>query len=281
MVYRDYWALSQWYAHYSRHLGGANLYVVAHGADPMIQTICKDASVLTIPRETFEGFDRVRGRLLNSIQDGLGEVYDWVIRTDADELVCLDPKYHTGFSDLFAKHSERALFALGLNVVEADGDAELDGDERVLAKRRTVILSGHYSKAWAVRDRIALMRHGVEIRAKRVQRFKYCMPQGVYLAHLKYANIAALNDANETRQSVAASDGKGLPGKAWKNADANASKFFAKVADLPETDWEHASTEAYDMLSTSPVRDVENGLVRTQSIKFGSRTTLPEWFMTI
>ena len=52
MVYKDYWALSQWYLHYGRLVGFDNLYVVAHGADPEIARLCPRATVITVPRET-------------------------------------------------------------------------------------------------------------------------------------------------------------------------------------------------------------------------------------
>ena len=84
MVYRDYWALSQWYAHYSRHLGSEHLYIVAHGHDPRVSELCPRANVVTVPRDDLSGFDRVRGHLLNGLQDGLGAIYDWVIRTDGE-----------------------------------------------------------------------------------------------------------------------------------------------------------------------------------------------------
>ena len=45
MVYKDYWALSQWYAHYGRMLGFDNLYIVAHGADAKIASLCPRATV--------------------------------------------------------------------------------------------------------------------------------------------------------------------------------------------------------------------------------------------
>ena len=35
MVYRDYWALRQWYRHYGDLVGAQNLYIVAHGPDPV------------------------------------------------------------------------------------------------------------------------------------------------------------------------------------------------------------------------------------------------------
>ncbi len=278
MVYRDYWALGQWYAHFSRHLGAGNLFVVSHGADPKIAEICPGASILTIPREDMKGFDRKRGRMLNAFQDGLGELYDWVIRTDADELICLDPEHYGSFADFFDRQSARAVFALGLNVAEADGDAPLKAGENVLAQRRAAMFSGHYSKAWAVRDRVALMRHGVELRPRRVNRFEYCMPPGVYLVHLKYASLAALKEANAHRRAIATGGEKGLPGSAWRKPEKDAAKFFAVMSTLPETGWDEARDEAYGTLSTNPRRDVESGLVRSHNISFGFRTTLPDWF---
>ena len=91
MVYKDYWALSQWYVHYGRLVGYDNLFIVAHGRDAQIAKLCPLASIVTVPRDTLDGFDRRRGQMLNSFQDGLALSYDWVIRTDADELICFDP----------------------------------------------------------------------------------------------------------------------------------------------------------------------------------------------
>ena len=68
MVYRDYWALSQWYAHYGKHLGPQNLFVIAHGPDPEIARLCPQASVIAIPRDGFAHFDKSRSRMLNGIQ---------------------------------------------------------------------------------------------------------------------------------------------------------------------------------------------------------------------
>ena len=278
MVHRDHWALAQWYRHYAKHLGGEHLYVVAHGADPMVQTLCPKASVITIPRETFKGFDRVRGRMLNSFQTALREVYDWVIRTDADELICLDPDHYDGFDHLFSTQDAPALFALGLNVAEADGDAELDATQQALQHRKTAVFSGHYSKAWAINEPVSLMRHGVQVKAKRTPRYAFCLPKGVYLAHLKFANVTALQDANRHRQEVAASKQKGVPGTAWEDPCKEAARFFQSIADMPEKPWQEARDEAYFELGHKPVRDAETGIVRCRNIRFAHRTQLPDWF---
>ncbi len=101
-----------------RDLGGENLSVVGHGPDPAIAEICPDASVITIPRDRMARFDAVRSNLLTSIQRGLNEIYNWVIRTDADELVVLDPHRASSFEALLGDQDNKAVFALGMNVAE-------------------------------------------------------------------------------------------------------------------------------------------------------------------
>ncbi len=278
MVYRDHWALSQWYAHFARALGPEHLFVVAHGADAELARICPGASIITVPRGSLKGFDQVRGRMLNSISDGLGEVYDWVIRTDADELICLDPDHYPSFEGFFAQQDSRAVFALGLNLAEADGDAPLTEGQRVLGARRVAVFSGHYSKAWAARRGVALMRHGVQLRPRRVARFAHVLPRGVYLVHLKFANLAALEVVNRHRREIASGDERGLPGSAWRKPERDAARFFANLASMPEIDWDKASVLAWGDVQRDPVRDAQTGLVRSRSVRFDFRTSLPAWF---
>ena len=229
MVYRDYWALSQWYAHYSRHLGSDNLFIVAHGADAKVSELCPRANVITIPRDTLASFDRMRGQLLNSIQDGLGVAYDWVIRTDADELICLDPEHYDGFHTLFRDHNKlQSLFALGMNIAEDIMDNELSSTDAVLTKRQHAVLSGHYSKAWAVKRGTHMVRHGIAL----TQDAQFTLPTGVYLAHLKYANIDALTDANAHRVEIASGSEMGLPGQAWREAEKEGQRFYEALAKM-------------------------------------------------
>lgn len=274
MVYRDYWALSQWYAHYSRHLGSAQLYIVSHGSDAKVIELCPGANVITVPRDTLAGFDQKRGELLNSLQDSLGVSYDWVIRTDVDELICLDPNEYTSFEALFASRLGSSIFALGLDVVETKSDRPLVQSDRCLAQRRNVLFSGHYSKAWAVMRGTHLMRHGVC--GKDSQLFD--MPAGVYLAHLKYASADALEAVNSDRIDVASGSESGLPGLAWSDATQDANKFLSRFNALSIVDWETASDTAYNTLVSDPVVDVKAKVVRSRSVHFDHRTQLPDWF---
>ena len=276
MVYRDHWALSQWYGHYARHLGAENLFVVAHGADPALAGLCPGANLLTVPRDRLDGFDGRRAAVLNGFQAGLGAIYDWVIRTDADELICLDPELYPSFADLFAAHDRDMVFALGLNVAERSGDAPLQDGAPALPLRPHAVFSGLYSKAWAVRKGLPLLRHGVGLRRKVLETLPLALPRGVYLAHLKYASRRALRQANRHRSEVANSDAKGLPGFAWRKPLLAERKFYARFEAMPEEPWGDSEAAAFDELTAAPVRDFDKGVLRARNIQFAARTTLPD-----
>ena len=202
MVYRDYWALAQWIRHYSKQLGIDNLYVVVHGPDPKVDEIAKDANIWTIPRDGLEAFDKRRNKMLNQFQGGLLQFYDWVIRTDTDELICVDPDLHGSINHLLDQTPEDAVFATGLNVFEQAEDDEMPVGSSVFDCRDAAVITGNYSKAWAVRNDAPLMRHGVKLTNSTDNPYSFSFPQGVYLAHLKFANIDALVDVNVTRNCL-------------------------------------------------------------------------------
>lgn len=276
MTYRDYWALSQWYEHYGRHLGHENLFIIAHGSDPHVQELCPKASVITVSRDKLDQFDQTRGQLMNGVRAGLLALYDWVIQTDTDELICLDPDQHASFSDLFAKYKAPALFALGLNIVETTEDADLDGKTPALANRPSAVFTGHYSKAWAASAPVSFARHGVALRPRKLKRKPMVLPRGVYLAHLKYANIDALDAVNQTRRDVTLADAKGLPGTAWQKPEQTARNFFDKFQTLKDMPWEVAETDAFEAIASDPVRDTAKGILRARSLRFDHRTRVPK-----
>ena len=281
MVYRDHWALSQWYMHYARQLGAENLYILAHGRDDKISKICPDANVITIPRVNLDRFDFSRAEILNEFQVSLTDTYDWVILTDADELICLDPDYFPSFEALFSLRWGPAIFALGLEIAEQTDDEPVDMGTAVLTKRSAAIFSGHYSKAWAVQGITKLVRHGVKVGKRRAHRTKFSLPEGVYLVHLKYADLNALTHANTHRIEVAQAKGMAMPGAAWRNPKRADKKFFDKFQSFPLQPWEQARTYAYDEISTDPIRELDTGIVRARSLRFQHTTTLPSWFKTL
>ena len=218
-------------------------------------------------------------QLLNGLQDGLRVLYYWVIRTDADELICLNPKRFAYFESLFtAKHKANSIFALGLNLVEGVKDAKLPEQANVFAYRQTAVFSGHYSKAWAVRRGAHLVRHGIAVPADHLAETDLNIPKGVYLVHLKYANTAALTCANQHRTEIANGTAKGMPGRLWSQATTEAERFYNRVATLPKLEWERARTRAYRTINRNPIRDTRLNVLRAKSVNFEYCTNLPNWF---
>lgn len=276
MVHGDHWALSQWFAHYSRHLGARNLFIIAHGRDPFIKMICPKANIIPVPRDDLSHFDTTRAQLLNGFRSGLLATYDWVIQTDADELICLDPEQHASFEDLFSAQSAPALFAMGINIAERKDDPTVPDGDRALPLRPCGVFSGHYSKAWAASQAIGFRRHGLHLGPRRLGRTQMVLPKGVYLAHLKFASRDALTLANSTRKTIAAGDEPGLPGPAWQKPLLAAQKFWNAVEGLPLKPWTTAEPEAVAAVSQDPLRDTKTWVLRARNIRFDFKTELPE-----
>lgn len=280
MVYRDYWALEQWYVHYGQHLGYENLFIVAHGSDPKIAQICPKASIITVPRDELEWFDRTRANLLNGISAGLNNIYDWVIRTDTDELICLDPALHSDFPDFFSKCSEDAVFALGFDIIQRERDADMPSGTSVFGCRDGAVFGGAYSKAFAVCDSTQLFLHGVKLPRKHLETYPFQLPEGVYLAHVKFANLEALASSNEHRVEIAGVQAKGMPGGMWRKAHTYSEARFNWIEQHPEVSWDDAVAKAYAKITSEPKRLRQGNVIRAASVQFDFRTTLPAWFRT-
>ncbi|APX13445.1 glycosyltransferase family 2 protein [Tateyamaria omphalii] len=278
MVYRDYFALTQWVRHYSNQLGIENLFIVAHGHDPKVNEIAAGANIWTIPRDNLEKFDRRRNWMLNKFQSGLLKFYDWVIRTDTDELICVDPDKHDNLKDLLAKQSDDAVFAIGLDLFEDLDDSEIVQEQPVFNQRKSVIITGNYSKAWAVKSAIPLMRHGVAIAQDGERTHSYVFPDGVYLVHIKFASMQELVDVNETRMQLGRAELPGMPGLGWQKANNHARRFFEKAESLEVTPWDEAVKHAYDVILSDMKFSENDGVIRSPGIPHIARTTLPDWF---
>jgi hypothetical protein len=281
MVHQDYWAIGQWYAHYGKHIGYRNLYIIAHGDDSKIADICPLANIITIPRDELKNFDRVRARLMNGIQSGLGNIFDWVIQTDADELVCFNPSTYRSFAELFESTKAPALFALGLNLAEMELDPPLEYDESPFPTRTVACITGNYSKAWAVKKALPLRWHGVFCGYRKTQSFPFEMPDDVFFVHLKHANSKALQEANSVRQSVADAVGESWNVSGWSKPDYHAKRFYRKMAAARALDWEDAIALGYSQIRDNPVRDPERGVVKPPFIQYVCRTVLPDWFRAL
>ena len=278
MVYQDYWALAQWVGHYANELGIQNLYIVSHGHDDEVRQIAKGANVWTIPRESLDAFDKRRNKMLNQFQSGLLQFYDWVIRTDADELVCVNPNMHGSITDLLSCTSQDSVFSIGLNVYEQAEEHEMPESTSVFDCRTAAVVTGNYSKAWAVRSDTALMRHGVRLVGDDNTQHTYAFPKDVFMCHLKFANVSELAEVNKTRKEIARSGEPGVPGWGWRRADAHTMKFFEMAETMPFMEWSDAMNLAYEKIPTNMKYNENDCVIRSPGIPFLAKTKLPPWF---
>lgn len=280
MVYQDYWAITQWYRHFEPMLGAENLFVVVHGPDDVIATLCPNANILHVPRDDLTKFDRRRSVLLSGIASGLRALYTHVIQTDADELICYDPDLYDSLSAALAAGGHApALFALGANLMQMPDDADYDESKPLGAQRRSVWFSGHYSKAFVTSGHADLWRHGVKVLDQPLRSFDFTMPRGLFLMHLKFANLKATQSANTVREAVAnPADGndRGLPGDAWKFARDDTRKLLDEHYAREAVDWDSAEAQAYTEISQHPRRMPKIGLIKAKSFKWPVRAELPD-----
>lgn len=155
MVYEDYFFLERWYDHYRRQVGAENLYVFSHGNDPRHREIADGANVMNVPRDpSMQKFDRRRWRMMGLFASGMLEFYRWMVVSDVDEILVLDPRAGDSIPGYLAanygdpRKSPRNLSPLGLELFHLPGEEPLPiaPDETILSRRRIFRPSRNYSK---------------------------------------------------------------------------------------------------------------------------------------
>ena len=215
MAHRDYWALKVWYAYYGAQLGHENLYIIEHGHDPRYRRLFPKANFVTYPRDlTGQSFDAERYDFMDVIQTELCQDYSHIIRTDADEIIAYDVKRYDGFESLAAQ-CDGFLMATGLQLVD-DGRNLFRGPGDIRLPKRAVFDS-RYSKAWLTDGDWKLRDHGVVAKQGHQRSVSHHLVEGVYLLHLKYANVSALEQQSAVRAGVLSRDDADNLTQMWGN----------------------------------------------------------------
>lgn len=244
MVYEEYSMLKKWYDHYGKLVGYENLYVVSHGDDPEHVKITPKASHITVPRDKLWGFEGRRQRSLADLQKSLYPYYDAVIRVDVDELIFVDPTLHDSLHDCFEKtgiDKTDAWFAVGFNLFSMDPDQDVDLNSMISEQVRECFITHVYSKAVATRRHNVVFLHGaLYVGDKKLHLSRYQMPQGLYLAHLKYVSATDLAAANEVRKEMTSEeihgDQRAVIGPFWEKGDEVAENYLKQWRALPQGD---------------------------------------------
>lgn len=155
MAHKDYDMLKRWYDYYAAQVGPENLFLYSHGNDPQHRDIAAGANVINAPRDpSMLKFDLRRWTMLGAFASGMLNFYNWMLVTDIDEMVVVDPDVAGGLVPYLTEKFPVPAFMppsispLGLNMVHvpAQEPAPLDESRPVLAQRRYFYPSRMYSK---------------------------------------------------------------------------------------------------------------------------------------
>ncbi|MGB0966707.1 MAG: glycosyltransferase family 2 protein [Halocynthiibacter sp.] len=240
MVYQDYDILRRWVNYYEKHLKREHLYVLSHGGDPEHARIAAGCNVITIPRDpTSHHFDRRRWGAINSFHAGLMRYYNWMIVSDVDEFVLLDPDvgtdlvgYLTGYEH-GSRHDgpdgiPKSLSPFGIELIhnpEVEPEA-LDPEAPILRHRRVFRTNANYSKPCVLRQPANFTVGGhANNHQPRV------LDPHLYLLHLRFYDYKAtekrLLGRQEIREKIDAGKDPKTTGHAWKKDFEN----FKKLSD--------------------------------------------------
>jgi len=190
MVRDDEMFLTRWIRYYSSIFGKKNLYVIVHGDNAEIERLASGCSLVKIPtrgrRDTVGQafYNGDRADLVEGLTAGLLKYHKFVIYTDVDEFVVLDPSVGPNIVDFINRCDEGTVLSpFGLEVVHLRGEEteSIASGDRVLAMRRYCRIAPRYTKPIIVGKPVRWsggFHHSTHP--------KLNVPQGLYCFHLKW-----------------------------------------------------------------------------------------------
>lgn len=183
--------LPLWLRHYGRQVGSEHLYVLDHASrDGSTRGI--SAHVIPLPDSPLDEDQRL-AQVSDAVRDLLGR-YDWVVHSDADELMLADPRHFPALADYAAAEPAIAARAIGLDLHHRpDDEPPLDPALPLGAQRRWVRFSASMCKPGLIRAPV-----------RWTPGFHASDPPGrfgaLYCLHLRYVDLAlALRRLARTR----------------------------------------------------------------------------------
>lgn len=149
--------LEKWIEHYSKVVGRENLFVVLDGDDWTPEVDLTGINVelmLDAPRERIRN-DRFVAKAMSRHAHLLRKRYHYVIRSDVDEMICIDPRTEPGQANDWETALKEVdelgyIFALGVDVIQRGTDLPPLTDGSVLAQRNWGQVSPLYSKPFVI-----------------------------------------------------------------------------------------------------------------------------------
>ncbi len=177
MVYNEPEWLPVWLRYYADQLGAAHCYVVDHGSDDGSTVDLAGANHIRLPRSPHD--DTRRAAFISGLCGALLGYYDNVLYTDVDEIAVAA----TGLA-AFAAQCPPVCTAIGLNVMQAEGEPAIDLHQKIGAQRRYAAFSSALCKPVLIRQPVS-WAPGFHCVADAPPVF-----DALYLFHLRYCDRA-------------------------------------------------------------------------------------------
>lgn len=228
MVHNEAALLRTWLGHYVPLVGGENVYVMIHGAEPAIEAQLAGVNRIPLPRRRVNWkFERTRTAMINAYADLLLDNYDCVIMSDVDEIIFADPAKGDLRSLIEASHGHPVVNVIGLQVVERRDDLEISPQgARLFAARPIAFVDADYCKPLIAFDSPGWSR------GFHASRHTPHLGEGLFMAHLKCASSANARQVAEARaESVEGFDGIGNEARQrWWTKGDRMCRWMSKAA---------------------------------------------------
>lgn len=204
--------LPRWIDYYGGQVGVENLIVL----DDNSTDGSTDGLPCTVhhlpPAPWKKKWGETRKFIVNGMSQGLLYVYDVVIVTDVDEFLVPDPAKYDGLLDYLAKKADLDVIApLALDLLHhPEVEGPLDPTRPVLSQRRFVKFDPEMCKPLVKRVPQPWMQafHGIKA--------PYEVDPELFMLHLKYYDLGALEKVAEQRRAAFHNEGRGAASSAWK-----------------------------------------------------------------
>lgn len=203
MVGGDHFFLQRWVDYYGDQLGREHLYILSHGGDPEHRRIAQGCNVIYLPHDpTRYCFNQRRWQMMSMFASGFTRYYNWVLTSDVDEIVVVDPAVSTRLVDYLARFDPDdrppVISPLAIEMVH---NPTLEPDpivpERpILEVRRIFRLNANYNKPCITRNKIVMAPGGHYANERR----KFLDPD-LYLFHLRFIDYQMTHDRLSLRRS--------------------------------------------------------------------------------
>lgn len=188
MVGSDYFFLERWVNYYGNQLGRENLFVYSHGGDPRHKEIAEGANVIRLPYdETRFSWNQRRWQMISLFNGAFTNYYNWVLSTDVDEIVAVDPDVSSSLPDYIASLDRDALprvltpFAIEMVHNPTLEPEPIEAGVNLLERRKIFRLNANYAKPCITRAPIAIAPGGHFANHNQVH-----LDPNLYLFHLRF-----------------------------------------------------------------------------------------------